>query len=145
MSRKRPRTRRECGDPSVCPWIGCRYHLAVEVDKRNGRLRWNRNLTREDAERGDFSALPARCSLTVAAKGRHTLEEIGVYFGVTRERIRQIEHGALMRIRTCGLLECCIVCGEVFSASAKNDLVFCGPDCEERGVSQKFSARRVFV
>ncbi|NLM21007.1 MAG: sigma-70 family RNA polymerase sigma factor, partial [Peptococcaceae bacterium] len=30
---------------------------------------------------------------------RHTLEEVGNYFGVTRERIRQIESKALRKLR----------------------------------------------
>jgi RNA polymerase primary sigma factor len=33
--------------------------------------------------------------------GTHTLKEVGDEFGVTRERIRQIEAEVLMRLRRC--------------------------------------------
>lgn len=40
------------------------------------------------------------CTLEEVGKfGAHTLEEIGEHFGVTRERVRQIEHIALRKFR----------------------------------------------
>jgi RNA polymerase primary sigma factor len=53
---------------------------------------------------GNFS-LTARESKVIAMRFglagnvNHTLEEIGSQFGVTRERIRQIEAKALMKLR----------------------------------------------
>ncbi len=40
------------------------------------------------------------CVLDVADAGGHTLEEVADLFGVSRERIRQIEEGALDTMRT---------------------------------------------
>lgn len=39
------------------------------------------------------------CALDVADDGEHTLEEIGQKFGLTRERIRQIERNGLKKLR----------------------------------------------
>jgi hypothetical protein len=39
------------------------------------------------------------CTLDVADRGEHTLEEIGQLLGVTRERVRQIELAALFKLR----------------------------------------------
>jgi RNA polymerase primary sigma factor len=35
----------------------------------------------------------------LAGEMSHTLEEIGTVFGLTRERVRQIEHSALTKLR----------------------------------------------
>lgn len=42
---------------------------------------------------------PDRCALDVAGRGGLTLEGVAACFGVTRERIRQIETGAAQRFR----------------------------------------------
>ena len=39
------------------------------------------------------------CTLDVAADGNHTLDEVGKYLGITRERVRQIETKALAKVR----------------------------------------------
>jgi DNA-directed RNA polymerase sigma subunit (sigma70/sigma32) len=50
-------------------------------------------------------SLPYSCVLDVADRGGCTLEEVGIYTGLTRERVRQIEgtgkckRGALNRLR----------------------------------------------
>ena len=47
----------------------------------------------------DVWEMPFTCALDVADMGGRTLEEVGKEFGVTRERIRQIEAKALEKIR----------------------------------------------
>lgn len=45
----------------------------------------------------------ASCVLDVAALGGLTLEEVGDILGVTRERVRQIEHIALRKLKKRGI------------------------------------------
>ena len=62
------------------------------------------NLQREDVQRA-LAALPRRdrevLELRYGLNGRQpmTLEEVGEAFGVTRERIRQIENNTLKRLK----------------------------------------------
>jgi hypothetical protein len=68
------RTRGDCIDgPRPCPEVRCRHHLG------NG-----------DAE---------TCSLDVADRGEHTLDEVGELMGISYERVRQIEEIALRKAR----------------------------------------------
>lgn len=84
-----PKTRGDCeSGPRPCPWTSCRYHL----------------LYGEEASRGWRSKLPAleemkeTCALDVANRGSHTLDYVAKLFGLTRERIRQIEEKAIRKI-----------------------------------------------
>lgn len=91
----RPRTRGDCaGGSRPCPWVGCRYHLAIEVHLRTGKVR-----ARPEAE-DDLSCLPETCSLDVADRGPNKLDTVALAMGVTRERARQIEERALGKLRT---------------------------------------------
>lgn len=72
-----PRIRADCLEGGInskrpCPYIGCKWHL----DHPN-----------------------ESCVLDVADGGGVTLEEVGEYLGLTRERIRQIQVGALRKIK----------------------------------------------
>lgn len=84
----RPRTRADCeGLPRPCPWISCRYHLAIDVNEL-GTLHRTFGLT-------DVSEMHETCALDIADRGGATLEEIGRALNVSRERIRQLETLAL--------------------------------------------------
>lgn len=82
----RPRTRADCEDRSErpCPWVGCKYHLYLDVDPETGSIVVNF----PDLEPWE---LTHTCTLDVAAQGGLTLVEVGDIMNLTRERIRQIE------------------------------------------------------
>lgn len=81
-----PRTRADCVDgPRPCPHRSCRHH--VHHVARRGRC---------------GAAAPAdapTCALDLADEGPRTLGEIAKVFGLTRERVRQIEAKALGKVR----------------------------------------------
>jgi len=88
---KRPVSRNECRNGRrPCPFISCRYHLYLDIT-RTGSITFNFN--EEPWE------IPESCSLDIADKGPHILDDIGKYFHVCRERIRQIEAIALRKLR----------------------------------------------
>lgn len=74
-------------DPSAfCRETRCPYHL-------------------EYRGYGERRLRPTRdCSLVVASEGEHTVEEVAVILGVSRERVRQIEERALRKLRRVGSL-----------------------------------------
>lgn len=110
----RPRTRGECPEERPCPFVGCRYHLAI------GDIRKPSRHTRKHASPDgvclaypelELEELPETCALDVADRGGATLEHVGAILYVTRERVRQLEAKALRRLRL-GLITQHIVEGE---------------------------------
>lgn len=97
----RPRTRADCVHAErPCPWIGCRYHLFDELAPR--LLMVPRDQLRDEPDERLLNVLfgmEYSCSLDWAAKGPNTLDRIGGMFGVTRERIRQIQDKGLKRLK----------------------------------------------
>jgi hypothetical protein len=94
----RPRTRGECGTERPCPWVGCRYHLYLDVSPRTGSIKLNHpDIAVEDMHES--------CALDVADAGEHTLLEVGALVNITRERVRQLEVGAVERLRTSPLAD----------------------------------------
>ncbi|MDF1561910.1 MAG: sigma factor-like helix-turn-helix DNA-binding protein [Deltaproteobacteria bacterium] len=88
----RPRSRGECREePRPCPWISCRYHLYLDVSPRTGSLRLNF----PDLEVWE---LEETCALDVAERGGTTLDRVGRLLDLTRERVRQLERLALVRL-----------------------------------------------
>ena len=88
----RPTSRGECrGQERPCPWIACRYHLYLDVSPRTGSLRLNF----PDLEVWE---LEETCALDVAERGGTTLDSVGRLLDLTRERVRQLEQLALVRL-----------------------------------------------
>ena len=88
----RPQTRGDCGKERPCPYVGCRYHLYLDVNPLNGSIKLNfPDLEVED--------LPESCALDLAEKGRQTLEEIGEAMSLVKERVRQIELVAIKKLQ----------------------------------------------
>jgi hypothetical protein len=95
----RPRTYGDCirqglGVVHRCPWVGCKYHLAIEVNERNGSIRF----TWPGLEPDEW---PETCVLGVARKHPDglTLEDVASLVGVGFDRMRQIEDEIMDKLR----------------------------------------------
>ena len=89
----RPTTRGECDDvPRPCPFVSCRYHLFVDVSPKNGTIKLNFPDLEPDQ-------LIESCCLDVADRGGDSLENVGAFLNLTRERVRQLETLAMVRVR----------------------------------------------
>ena len=93
----RPRTFEECdsvglGDLFPCPFVSCKHHLYLDVNPRTGSIKFN-------FPGREVDELPATCALRVAQHGGRTLDAVADVIGVVRERIRQIEDRALLKMR----------------------------------------------
>lgn len=99
----RPKTRGDCLTMErPCPFVSCKHHLYLDV-MSSGSIHFNF----PDLEVWE---LIDTCSLDVAEEGDvprpgsgegegATLEQISLLFGITRERIRQIEVAALAKLQ----------------------------------------------
>lgn len=89
----RPRTRGDCATvPRPCPWVACRHHLYLDV-LASGNIKVHVD--------GEPDELPsdASCALDVAERGGLSLEDVGTVANLSRERVRQVEHDALAKLR----------------------------------------------
>lgn len=95
----RPKTWGECLEvkrgtkENPCPYAGCKYHLALDVTEAGSLIAAFPDL--------DADEIPWTCSLAFVKENPDgaTLEQIGAILSVTRERVRQIESRALIRLR----------------------------------------------
>jgi len=91
---ERPRTRADCGaEARPCPWVACKHHLYLDINPTTGSIKINFP-DREPWE------LEHSCALDIADTGAKTLDEIGEFTNLTRERIRQLEVRGLLKLRT---------------------------------------------
>ncbi len=91
---ERPSTRADCAEgPRPCPFVSCRHHLYLDVSPTTGAIKLNF----PDLEVWEMSY---SCALDIADSGGATLEDTGALMNVTRERIRQIEAGAISKLET---------------------------------------------
>lgn len=89
----RPRTWSECGKfIDACPFVGCRHHNFLDVNAETGTITMNH-------PHRDPLDLVRPCSLAVAMRGGLTLDEVGEVLNLTRERIRQLEIVALIKMK----------------------------------------------
>lgn len=103
-----PRLRSHCADvPRPCPYVSCRHHLYFDFahgpptgapEQVARALEYARAWPGKEPEE-----LRESCTLDVADRGEHTLEAVGVVLNLTRERIRQVELGALRKLRAMGI------------------------------------------
>ncbi len=93
---ERPKRRGDClpsgwNEQRPCPFASCKFHIAVDVNEDNGSL----HVTFPGVE---FEDMKETCALDVADRDDSTLEDVGAYLGLTRERIRQVETVALRKL-----------------------------------------------
>lgn len=90
---ERPRTRGDCGaEARPCPWVACKHHLYLDINPTTGSIKLNFP-DREPWE------LEHSCALDIADTGAKTLDEVGEFTNLTRERIRQVEVRGLLKLR----------------------------------------------
>lgn len=96
---RRPRTREECAEVErPCPFVSCKHHLYLDVSPETGSIKLNFPDIEPDA-------MVESCVWDVADRGGVTLEEVGTYLNITRERVRQIETRALLKLKMDGELD----------------------------------------
>ena len=93
----------EDSDSFLADFVADEDSVTPETSAARRILRDNLNLIINDLTPREQKILKLRFGLEDGVQ--HTLEEVGKYFGVTRERIRQIEAKALMRIRQHGKVQ----------------------------------------
>ena len=88
---RKPRTRAECVDsPRPCPFVSCKHNLYLDVTDC-GSIKVN-------FPDIDPDQVPESCALDVAEKGGATLDRVAGLMNLTKERVRQLEIGALSKL-----------------------------------------------
>lgn len=98
LARERPRTRGDCKDAArPCVYVGCTHNLYLDCNEETGSVKFNY----PDLEAWEMGE---SCSLDLADRGGMTREQVGDAIPCTRERVRQIEVRALVKLKMLGVL-----------------------------------------
>lgn len=90
----RPTTRGECVNACrPCPFVGCKYHLFLEVIKSGG-ISFN---VGDDVK--NLQRMAQTCALDVAAHGQHSARNVGRLLNLTHQAVSKIEEKALEKVR----------------------------------------------
>jgi hypothetical protein len=101
-----PRTYGDCQERALgtasnpCVHLRCRHNLLLDISEDTGsyKVTWPHLASGHYGD--EYEQLPQHtCALRVAEQGGATLDEIGEVLNLTRERVRQIETKALLRLR----------------------------------------------
>lgn len=88
----RPRSRKDCREGMrPCPHVSCRFHLYLDVNPETGSIKYN-------FPGQEVWELGETCALDIAERGGVTLEEVGSFLNLTRERIRQLEASGMQKM-----------------------------------------------
>ena len=88
----RPTRRSQCEDGvRPCPWVSCRYNLYLDV-RADGIIKLN-------FPDRDPDGMTMSCAIDLAEDGPRTLDQVATLMGMSRERARQIEEGAMSQVR----------------------------------------------
>ncbi|MDX1469839.1 MAG: hypothetical protein R3258_10915 [Acidimicrobiia bacterium] len=103
----RPKTRADCiNGPRPCPWLGCKYHLLLDVDD-NGTIwihadanckrtipPWGKMDPEQEQELMSLMDTHETCGLDLADEGGITAGEVAQTLGVGERRIYEISRRA---------------------------------------------------
>lgn len=94
---ERPKTRGDClpggcNEERPCPFVGCKHHLYLDVNPKNGSIKLN-------FPELEVDQMAESCTLDVADRGGAILAEVGAALNLTRERPRQIEADGLRKLQ----------------------------------------------
>lgn len=88
----RPTNRTQCEEGvRPCPWVSCRYNLYLDI-RADGIIKLN-------FPDRDPDGMTMSCALDLAEDGPRTLDQVATLMGMSRERARQIEEGAMAQVR----------------------------------------------
>jgi hypothetical protein len=73
--------------------VSCRHNLYLDINESGGLT-----INYPEMEPGEMKE---SCSLDLADRGDHTLEQVGDVYRMTRERIRQIENVCKAKLWAC--------------------------------------------
>lgn len=105
---ERPRTVGDCHRLRLgtrhqpCGFVSCEWNLLLDgFTRRRALANGRRSLQQRYEVRFDLDAEtpPMTCALRAANRGGMTLEQVGEFYSLTRERVRQIEEKALRKVR----------------------------------------------